>query len=716
MYQENNQEISNLERAVKLRREADFLESCERVKSRLRQLMELSEDPYYDRYLAQMWRDLESGKATPKQVEQEAQRSYLQYIRRMTPIKSELPKRQAPGGHVFSNSNARQPQLPVNTKQPKQKGTRQNTLEFKIGIHVFGMTGALFVLAAFVILGFQFLGGLGQGLCLYGAALALIICSELLGRRREQTVFFGIITGIGIGGLYIANIVNYLVLHTINGIEAMSAALLIALASIFLDRKRNSAWIRIISLTGCYLCFFPAKGFESELYFLVIAVMLLVMNMAGVFFRSQSHQTLVNVVHLLLNTVFTLLLVRKAWIEEISPLYLVFYVATVFIFVNVLSFRECLKRKEMPFAWCCVENGILVLLLFMIGNLHPQTAAQPEMALFVRLTAEVLILAISLVTFLLWEKEDPRRWAQLYYGAGVVLLCGSFSEYHPEIILSVLSAFFGIKLFASQKEVLLLDCIAVSWVGFTGIWLSDYWYCWFFAGALFLSVFRIRQAYLYHEFTITAGILYIWWRQCRFYFVEEFGLNGGWLYPVSVGILLLLFLLFNHLPVLKNKKQQPYNIVSLVVMSLYYFLVWFWQNYIFSSIMMVLGAITILIVFRKRYELEIPKKYLVLAGFLTYFTLTGHYPSPVIVSILLMMIALGCVGIGFKTQERTERVSGLVLAVFVCLKLIFYDFREVEVMYRMLVFLVVGVIALMISYIYVKLEKKEKSERSMVLK
>lgn len=65
---------------------------------------------------------------------------------------------------------------------------------------------------------------------------------------------------------------------------------------------------------------------------------------------------------------------------------------------------------------------------------------------------------------------------------------------------------------------------------------------------------------------------------------------------------------------------------------------------------------------------------------------------------------------------RTERVSGLVLAVFVCLKLIFYDFREVEVMYRMLVFLVVGVIALMISYIYVKLEKKEKSERSMVLK
>ena len=57
MNQQNNQEVSNLERARLLRREADFLENCERVKSRLRQLMELSEDPYYDRYLAQMWKD-----------------------------------------------------------------------------------------------------------------------------------------------------------------------------------------------------------------------------------------------------------------------------------------------------------------------------------------------------------------------------------------------------------------------------------------------------------------------------------------------------------------------------------------------------------------------------------------------------------------------------------------------------------------------------------
>ena len=100
-------------------------------------------------------------------------------------------------------------------------------------------------------------------------------------------------------------------------------------------------------------------------------------------------------------------------------------------------------------------------------------------------------------------------------------------------------------------------------------------------------------------------------------------------------------------------------------------------------------------------------KYLVLAGFLVWFSLTGHYGSPVVVSILLMIIALGCVGIGFGLQDKVERICGLVMAFLVCVKLVLYDFREVEAMYRVVVFLVVGVIALLISCIYIRLEKKQ---------
>lgn len=77
-------------------------------------------------------------------------------------------------------------------------------------------------------------------------------------------------------------------------------------------------------------------------------------------------------------------------------------------------------------------------------------------------------------------------------------------------------------------------------------------------------------------------------------------------------------------------------------------------------------------------------------------------------SILLMVIALGCVGFGFRRRDKLERACGLTVAFFVCLKLALYDFREVELLYRMIVFMVVGVLLLGISLIYILLEKKEE--------
>ena len=75
-----------------------------------------------------------------------------------------------------------------------------------------------------------------------------------------------------------------------------------------------------------------------------------------------------------------------------------------------------------------------------------------------------------------------------------------------------------------------------------------------------------------------------------------------------------------------------------------------------------------------------------------------------------MAVALFCVGIGFKMQDKKERVCGLAVALFICIKLVLYDFREVEVLYRVIVFLVVGLIALIISYIYIQLEKSMENK------
>ena len=118
----------------------------------------------------------------------------------------------------------------------------------------------------------------------------------------------------------------------------------------------------------------------------------------------------------------------------------------------------------------------------------------------------------------------------------------------------------------------------------------------------------------------------------------------------------------------------------------------------------------IIVAFRARYGLAVPKKYLLLAGFLVYMIFTSHFETSVIVSILLMVVAIGCVAAGFLLKDKVYRICGLVMAILVCVKLVVYDFGELESLPKAILFLTVGLIALGISFIYIYLEKREDKE------
>lgn len=79
--------MDELQRAKALRDQAGRLEEIGRVKKRLLDLIEISQDPYYDQYLKQMLKDLEGGNASPQQVQQEMERTYKIYLERMRETK-----------------------------------------------------------------------------------------------------------------------------------------------------------------------------------------------------------------------------------------------------------------------------------------------------------------------------------------------------------------------------------------------------------------------------------------------------------------------------------------------------------------------------------------------------------------------------------------------------------------------------------------------------
>lgn len=652
------------------------------VKKQLTELLKISKDPQYNRYLNQMMRDLESGKATPVQVEQEALRTYEIYKQRMGIAQA------------------------VNDRDKAA-----HSVEFKVGIHLFSMIGAVFVLAAFVIFSFNFLSGLWQGICLYVAAFILIILSELFLYRR-MPAFSHVLTGIGVGSIYIAGIVNYLVLHTFNGIVAMVITLVVAVGTILYGRKRESTTIRLIALFGYYICLLSLGSFRDDLNFLIFTGMLFIINMVCVIFQNEKNRSVINIIHLAVNILGIAVITAMAWIGNIGMIYLIIFLVTSFIVLDFMSYmqhREGKCRELFPFI--CIGNGLCLLLFFLVGNMGPGME-EADIALFVHLVAEVLILMVCALSFLFWNKEDSRKWTQIYYAVFAILLLNSFSDYELESIIGILAAFLVVKLFNKHRELSVLECIVATWVGIAALAFSDHWYCWVLIAALVIGMCRVYHNPIYLEIVTVMSVIIVWCSRYSFT-PDKYGIDLTC--PVCAGVLLLFFLLFNNLPWLKKYDQLPYNIFNIVVMSLTYLMALLVRDTVVCLIMMALGTVSITLMFSKRYKIYVPRRYLVVAVFLTCYALFGSFFTPVIVSILLMTIALTCVGIGFKADDKVVRIYGLGMAVFACLKLVLYDFIEVGTIYRIIVFLVVGVLALFISFLYILLEKnagKKKAEKS----
>lgn len=681
-----------LERARKLRKEAEALEAGEKVRQRLLKLIEISEDPYYDQYLNQMLKDLESGKATPFQVSKEADRTYGLYLQRMG--KNGL---QASGQAEEASFKKLQKQEETQKKQPAPK----DAIEFKIGAGIFSIVGAIFVLAAFVIFGFNFLQGIWQGICLYAASAAVILLSELLVKRLNKS-FSLVITGIGISCLYISTVINYQVLKNINGIAASVFTLLIALFSILLSKKKDAASIRMISFFGCYICFLPIKGFESELSFMIMTGMILIINIVSIFLPNQKNSTVINIIHLTAHTVFTGIVAEVVLAGGMNAMYVAFFVITSLVLVNMIYLRQGDKNNFLSTVFYSLALGFIAVSLVSAGCFE-HGVDNEKLLLFYKLLTEVMAVAAAVVFFILWGRNKC-RWIQYYFIAAIVILFNGFSDYRMETTIGCIAVFVLTRALYKVKEVEVLDCILAVLTVLQGLYMCKTWYVIPFAVVLFLSAFMIRRTILFHEIVLTVGaslgIL--------------FQFDSNWTLPGCVGMLFIFFLLFNHLPMLIDQNKLPYNVVNIVIAGFFCLCTVFCEEYYINAVTMLIGAVMIIVAFRERYKLNLPKKYLFLAGFLVYMIFASHFETPIIVSILLMLVAIGCVGIGFALKDKMYRICGLVMAILVCVKLLVYDFAELESLPKAILFLVVGMIALGISFLYIYLEKKEDREENAV--
>lgn len=666
----------------------------EEVRVRLLQLREISQDPYYDQYLNQMLRDLESGKASPAQVTREADRTYRLYQERMAQQKGQIE----------------------NTKKERLGGTA----EFKVGATIFSMIGAVFILIAFIIFGINFLEGIWQGFCLYAVSAIVILISELLVKRISNRTC-SVITAIGISGLFISTIINYSVLGNISEPVSLIITLVTALFSVLLSRKKDSASIRLITVLGCYIWFFPKPYHDSDISFLCKSLMLLIVNGVGILLPNQKNRKAISAVHMAACAVFMVIVGISAFAlytdDSVSGItHIAGYVLGGLIPLNLIYFRE----KEFSEKWFTVIYDISLGLAFFVFSaifIFTDSGAgiSEKTGLLTWGLMEVQVLAVSLIFFVLWGR-DRRRWSQYYFLSGVLLFLADVIYAYIDIlhmgeanagvifILVIAAVFLLTRFLSGVKELTVLDCILeVLAALYVIICVGEnigYGWSWFMAAVLFLALFRAKYAVVFHEIVV---LLF-------FSSSALFPTGGSWVIPAQIGTLFLLFLLINHLPVLKMRSHLPYNIVSAVFIFLYSLGIVFRQREWIDIVTMLLGAVAVTVMFRSRYGMEIPRKYLLVAGYLIAMIFLARFPVPAMTSALLMLVAIGCVAAGFWKKDKVYRIFGLIMALFVCVKLVIFDFLALETLTKMIIFFIVGIVALAISFLYIFLERKDEKK------
>ncbi|MCM1101717.1 MAG: DUF2339 domain-containing protein [Acetatifactor muris] len=635
-----------------------------------------------------------------------------------------------------------EPSAPQQAPQPIQPVQKEQNMEFAVGAAVLSIVGAAFVLTAMVLYGIYFMEGLTKGLLFYVVSLAVMLLSEIFLYRRWQRLGMTF-SAIGMGGLYISTLVNYLVLHNFNQWAAMALTLLITLAVILLSRKRDAAAYRILGMVAMYVCILivPYSEISGEglpfAEFVTASVMALIVNVMCIVVPVRKSHTNIQIIHMILNTAFMLITIM-GWslndvFQQTPPLSMedglwqlqiwqrpvvlaVSFLVMQLIFVTQLLWNERQTQGETgeDNVGICVTYGVSALLFFQMAyltadfsDMQPVMRLFGEEHLFERLICTMSAVAPGMVFFLIIRKKQE-KWLIWYLMNLWVLAvhCGHGGAWERSISLLALLLVAKICSFTKEKPAMCSDILLTTFVCVTVVSQRGSLSVIPLVIGLLLSVLCLNYLHTYFETILTFALAI---------YIASHMLPALKL-PVFVGILFVGMLVFNNVKRWQGRKIIVFNILALCGQVAPYLLLInpvYRNSYLTYLCMAVFGTAVIVVCLSRQYHLEFEGKSLVLAIFLTYMGLIVRTDYPIVNSILLMTIALSCVGYGFIIRKKPVRVYGLVLSLAVCAKLVLYDFMGVNILQKTIVFFAVGMLALAISAIYMILERGNEKRNAI---
>ena len=600
----------------------------------------------------------------------------------------------------------------VKAAAPKKPGA-----EFAIGGIVLSILGTILILTGFITLAINFFDSFWQGMALYLVCAVILAFSELVVRRLVKKLSY-VFSGLGIAGFFVVTVVNYFALELFNFWIAMGIILLLSVLTAVFARFKKAALFTIIGYASVFAELSLVGSIENPLQMYVLYGIMLFELALWMIIPADKQGAWFSYVTLAGNIVFLVSTLSWYGIQEESDA-TIFIVRNAVVAVNYIllavGFTVSCKRFFAPAASGESPKkrpgGIIALLeigtaFHIVFNLVYLDAFRVFLNKNITNTFVILasLVAFGLCAFLLYKKDKMLSRALILS----VLVFGLFSSTVFTVFIAGILGMFVFVLavallciFTKEKLYRIMDIIlkvlfAISCISNAASHENDPSV---YAAAACLAVLvMLGSGFKVPSHIILTGTF--------IYVICSFAPYKLYLMLISGTVMLAVFA-FHNLKWLKTKRILVFDIFAMVTICFvlgFLNMPLYKNDYITILLVFCFGLAVLVQYLLKSYGMFFAGNMMPVAVYLSYFVFVIRLKDAFITSGILMFVAVVCVALGFLMKQKAVRIYGLVLAMFVCIKLALFDIADATTLTKTIMYFVVGVLALIIAGVYIVME------------
>ena len=641
------------------------------------------------------------------------------------------------GSHRYDTGQV-QPQqeyIPQYTYTQSDPGTAQGLTspkaEYAVGAIVMSVLGSVFLLTGLVYFAVNYLDTFAQGMVMYAVCALILVVSEFVIRRAVPKLS-AVFTAIGISGVFLTTVVNYKSLNNISlGVAAILLALCSALVCLF-GYVRKSQLYSIIGFLAAFISSVAIGSGVSPVEFAAITIGTLIISTMWLFFPASKRYDVLSplmimaeLAYFLATTTFDIVTpdVGAATVSRII------FIAASWLVICLIYFISDIRNREYHADTATSDTINFVVYLvaaFIYGVairflMEMQHFEQGEAILYGVIVYTVIVVPQIIFAFI--KKSQKSNAALAYYISvlmtGFIIIGCTDTKYIliPVYVLYSLVARILARKNAERLSFKVVDIVVQSFFAIMAISHSDEVYigtdvfeaC--FVGLLLL-VGLFGGILINSGFKTAVQIMFVF-SGC--YVLASVFLPSSLGDTAAMGIILLFTYLINNVGTLKGKGYKVYNYFMLVLEILLLItsshMDLSGENLMIFCISAIFGLAFVILMMNKEYGIFFAGYYIAIPVYLTLVAILLPIENGFVMSIILMTIAVISVIIGFALSEKAIRIYGLVLSILICVKIAVVDLVSFgSTKSKILMYILVGALALVIGCIYMVLESRENKK------